>query len=507
MSILALPAEIIIIIRETCSSLRDLNAFSQANCQLFNILNKYLYRRDFSVCEHAFGIAVLKDNELAVRRIIREAKGRRLPFSKAVKDALGYYKNKALMILVEAILESDFLNEFLEILPEMLQRLSRHAYVGRLVHQVKLLFPIFHSLDLSQRPKLSSDLLDWVIDVRSTECAGVLIKNGAQMCDLHYRRFFRSSNTGDVDGGSTRTMTELFLNMCPDSALSPTTFSAAVKAGRLSAVMVLVLGGADLKVLDTNGHPPLWHTTDSDMINYLSLYGASPNAVSADGETVVDHAIENSCYEAVETLVDCGADFLRVKLQNCKKLLCHSISRKNFEILQQIIPQHLEILSDKSVIESLRRIFCKGICDDEPFKKMLGHLRWFGAHRQSNATSLVNLFDRSLVSLIPTDVGSSVLLVRHLLVYGANSNVYISGHGSALEAVAKGQRDECVKYLIEHGLNLDKFDHAYLERIQQLAVASGNSTVVQLLLNKGIDPDFNQKRTECGSEALIWEPI
>jgi hypothetical protein len=120
------------------------------------------------------------------------------------------------------------------------------------------------------------------------------------------------------------------------------------------------------------------------------------------------------------------------------RTFCNDISRRNFGYLQKIVLQHMGILRDKEVIAGLRKTFFIVICDDETFEKMLGHLRWFGAHCQSTTTSSVNLFDRSLVSLIPTDVGSSVLLIRHLLAKGANPNVYISGHGSALEAVAKG---------------------------------------------------------------------
>jgi ankyrin repeat protein len=50
-------------------------------------------------------------------------------------------------------------------------------------------------------------------------------------------------------------------------------------------------------------------------------------------------------------------------------------------------------------------------------------------------------------------------------------------------------------------------DHAYLERILGLAITSGNSMLVRKLLEKGIDPDFNQRLARCDLGAPIWEAI
>lgn len=508
MSILALPVEIITLIGEACSTFKDLNALSRANCQLFNILNKYLYRRDFFECDTAFLAAAKKDNQYILNKIIREAKGRRLSFSNAAYYAVRYKSNTCLRILVKVIPKSDSFEEFLEGGLIDILRGSRWYYDG--FDQISLLLSILHSVDLSQRPKLSSYLWDCAIVDHHVRFAKLLLKIGIQPSDAHYTRIFATyCNPWNKDLGEK--LTNLLLYTCPNSALSPATFSTAVQADCVPAVKDLLKGGADWKALDANGYPPLWHAIHrgriSNVLKYLLDHGPIPNAKSADRETIVDHAIKNDCYEAASVLVDHGADFLQVKLQHCKKLICYDLSLGKFKSLQQILPQRINILRGQDVIQALRDHFPTRCCSKEKFEKILGHLRWFGAHRQSNVISSVKLFDRSLVSLMPTDGDKGTALICRLLEYGANPNVHIPRHGSALEAVAKGKNYHCLRLLRKYGLDLGKWDHAYLERILGLAIASGNSNLVSLLLERGINPDFKQKKSVCGSGTPIWQAL
>jgi len=343
----------------------------------------------------------------------------------------------------------------------------------------------------------------------------------------------------------------------------------AVGSGNLDIVKEFVSRGADLNVINSDGENLLFLATSDknlDVVSYLIDNGVGVNCINKRGETPLLNAAEYSNLNIVKYLIERGAR-IDVKDKEGNGVLHYAVNGGNWDIIkyfveemgvgvneknkEKVTPLHLacenpnykiiEYLvekgadvnaKDKKGNTPLHYLVGREFCDLKIVKFLIKSGAKVNAKNKEGDTPLhlavVNCKPDVVKYLISSGadvnaknedgeiplceaVGSGIEMVKLLVSNGAKVNIKMKGVGLGPLHMAVFTEDfEVVKYLVEHGADVDSGGHWWkLEKTTPLLLAAekGNLKIVKYLIEHGAKVDGKYRSKWYNEVEYGYTPI
>jgi serine/threonine-protein phosphatase 6 regulatory ankyrin repeat subunit A/serine/threonine-protein phosphatase 6 regulatory ankyrin repeat subunit B len=240
----------------------------------------------------------------------------------------------------------------------------------------------------------------------------------------------------------------------------------AAERGSLENVKYLVEHGADINAKDEKNKTALHYATESrdsemvsdsiyflpvtkqlpslELVKYLVEHGADVNAKDEKNKTALHYATERGSLEFVKCLVEHGAD-VNAKDEKNKTALHYATERRDSEMVRYSIyfPPVTKQLPSLELV-----------------KYLVEHGADVNAKDEKNKTALHYATERrdSVYFSPVTKQLPSLELVKYLVEHGADVNAKDEKNKTALHYAAERGSLENVKYLVEHGADINAKD-------------------------------------------------
>ena len=264
-----------------------------------------------------------------------------------------------------------------------------------------------------------------------------------------------------------------------DARYGQTSLSLASQNGHKQIVALLIDHGAIIDAADDNGWMPLAHAVKQEheeIVKLLIHNGADPNSLDENGSSILYRSVTSTNLTITKFLLENGADIVPPKLVeeelSAMKAMDWLYSGNDYH--QERDDSEARVMEDPLYTAA-----------DGGDKLMAALLLDKGANIESKGVSPCP------TALIAASQNNNVSMMKLLLTRGANIEARTEWNDSALTcALNHGCRD-AVTLLLEHGAKLAG-DDQYEQRLLQSAAHGGVISVLEKMLQRGIDPNMRQ---------------
>ena len=280
-------------------------------------------------------------------------------------------------------------------------------------------------------------------------------------------------------------------------------------------LQAMIHHGADVNATNKNNITPLMHACengDIDAINILLNAGADPNIADVHGYTALHDAVEGFCStESLRAIIDHGAD-VNARNNNSVTAIMIACYKGNTDAISVLLKAGADLnMTDGNGASCIHHVVGEGFT-----KAMLETVINHGAD-----VNLTN--NNNATALMIACLNSNVDAINVLLNAGADSNIADADGDSCLHnAVGKSciadpaiaayegythlHHGDCSKEnlqaIIDHGVDINASNKMNVTALM-VACQRGNTDVINILLNAGADPNIaDEKGAACIHHAV-----
>lgn len=225
---------------------------------------------------------------------------------------------------------------------------------------------------------------------------------------------------------------------------SVTVLHYAVFINDQERVKLLIEKGADVNAKDIDSTTLLMAATDNNNMEITKLLveqGADVNAKDRDGDIAIFYAALNGNMEMVQYLIENGADITITNTKWNRNIIHYAARSGNLELVQYLVNQGISVLESNGALH-------KAVSSGN-----LELVQWLIAHGADVNSYYLN------DSVLSFAVDCSNMDIIRYLVEQEGVDVNASTHKRiyypALELAVKHNNFESVKFLVEHGANIN----------------------------------------------------
>lgn len=261
--------------------------------------------------------------------------------------------------------------------------------------------------------------------------------------------------------------------------------SDAVKYYNVLKVREYLKNGADPNTL-VDGEPAICYIAKYDGVNTIAVfdelvkYGANPNSISSQGNSVLSIAMSIFNVKGATELIKRGADINYKNKGTIPSPLIMAIAGKRNWPKSNIYPDFIQFLidnkADVNIVDSYKTsplMMATGANDLELVKYLLGYNADPNIADLSGQTPLMIASERGQIETM-----------KQLFEHGADPNKIPGDKETALMRAAKNGYKDAVVLLLEKGAKVN-FQNSYHETALRLAQLGGHKEIVDLLKKAG----------------------
>ncbi|OHD54564.1 MAG: hypothetical protein A2Y33_03415 [Spirochaetes bacterium GWF1_51_8] len=261
-----------------------------------------------------------------------------------------------------------------------------------------------------------------------------------------------------------------------------TVLMKAAMHGNLDVVKILIEAGADIEAEDEKGNTALFWTADTQVFKYLLQRGADITHENHQGDTILRYAMLNQDPDILKALKD---KKINIDFQNQfgKTLLIKAAEKNDIGFMKFL----LENGADIDFQDNNKKTAIIYAMDSHSFDAWI----LLEKHGAKIDYTLGDLND----NLVFASTAGNLKAVKKLVALGANPDLPPSEKDwdllSPLMMAAKNNHMDVVRYLVEHGANVNQIKEydASSASVFTFAFGSGNMDMVEYLLSKGARVD------------------
>ena len=302
---------------------------------------------------------------------------------------------------------------------------------------------------------------------------------------------------------------------------------AASIAGNLAMVKALVGFGADVSKSDDSQVSPLHHAAKSghiDIVRHLLEAGAEFGAINASGQTPLHIAVSQRYFDVVAALLAKKAN-PDTRGKQGWTALHFAVSGKNIEtrIIMQLLQSNVDVHASndggstalflaaesgseaavKILLDAGGKVNAKNTANSTPIHRAAqeGYLAVVKLLMEAGANPLAK--KRHGITPLQLALENSHFDVAAELLEPVESELpSIDDYEETLYSLAQVGFEEGIKKALNYPLrNFERGDPRYNQSPLSHAAENGHERVVQILLDKGADPNLADK---SGRTALLW---
>ena len=264
---------------------------------------------------------------------------------------------------------------------------------------------------------------------------------------------------------------------------------AVLRGCSRATLQAIINHGADVNATEKNNMTALMIACiqkNEEPINVLLKAGANPNIAHARGQTAIHCAVLGKCSkEALQAIIDHGAD-VNAPNNNSVTALMTACQEGNVEAINILLDAGADPNSIEVYGRTCLHVAVIGLCSKEVLQKLIGHGVNVNARRKYDITALM------IACMQGETQKRNIDVINVLLNAGADPNYVTVDGETCLHTAVRGHcSKEVLQKLMDHGVNVN-VRSKYGETAIKIACLQGisqkvNIDAINALLNAGAD--------------------